>query len=302
MPRGVPKNPEKTRAKRSASMKSYYKEHPEVQEEKRARMLGDKNPAKKPEVKKKLRKPKSEEGRKNMKGHSGVYPRMEEYKAKQSIATKKKWEDPEYYAKMCKVLKKRWEDPGYRQRMVEVHTGHRESEESGKKRSETLKAQYASGRVGGMKGKHQTQEAIEKIREGNIGKVVTEGQRENYRRAARLRWKDPEYIKNVILASNLKPNKPERFLTELLQEFFPNEWKYVGDFQVWIVGKNPDFININGQKKIIEFFGSYWHKPEEEQQRTDHFARHGWKTLVIWERELDNMESVIDRVRGFKNG
>jgi len=102
-------------------------------------------------------------------------------------------------------------------------------------------------------------------------------------------------------------NKPERKLYKLLYKLFPNEYKYVGDGKIWINGKNPDFINVNGQKKIIEMFGDYWHskkvtglkKKIHRIRRQNHFAKYGYKTLIIWERELKNIKQLEIKLRIF---
>lgn len=72
-----------------------------------------------------------------------------------------------------------------------------------------------------------------------------------------------------------------------MNRLFPNEYRFVGDGSFWIGGKNPDFINVNGQKKIIEMFGDYWHSREVTgtskrshlQERIKHFAKYGFKDL-----------------------
>lgn len=89
---------------------------------------------------------------------------------------------------------------------------------------------------------------------------------------------------------------------------FPNQWKYVGDGSFLVEYKNPDFININGQKKIIEMFGDYWHGEERtgvpneqhEQERIAHFAKYGYQTLVIWEHELEDTEVLLEKVLKFE--
>ncbi len=124
-------------------------------------------------------------------------------------------------------------------------------------------------------------------------------------------WQNPvnrSYnVRATLLGNKVKPNKPEKFLTKLLQKLFPNEWKYVGDGQFILAGKCPDFININGQKKIIELFGDYWHseevtgisKEQHEQERVDHFTQYGYQTLVIWECELKDIKSIENKIIDF---
>ena len=67
-----------------------------------------------------------------------------------------------------------------------------------------------------------------------------------------------------------------------------------------IGSKIPDFVNINGQKKIIELFGSYWHKDYDEYERTKYFRQFGWDTLVIWDYELErNEELLLNKLNDF---
>ena len=126
------------------------------------------------------------------------------------------------------------------------------------------------------------------------------------------RWQDPEWrekqLKAIFAGMYIKPTKPEKLLDKLLQELFPNEWRYIGDGSLLIGYKNPDFVNVNGQKKIIEMNGDYWHseeltgrtKIEEEQQRIDHFAQYGYQTLIIWEHELDDRTELEERLLQFQ--
>jgi len=104
-----------------------------------------------------------------------------------------------------------------------------------------------------------------------------------------INWQDPEYIEKQRIARNLKPNKSESFLIWLLNELFPGEWRYTGDFSFWINGKNPDFVNCNGQKKIIEFNGDYWHRNDIPGEREKIFAEFGYDTLI-----LTNVDLALD--------
>ena len=51
------------------------------------------------------------------------------------------------------------------------------------------------------------------------------------------------------------PTNDEKYLDAILQLNFPHEWKYVGDGNFWIEGRNPDFVNCNGKKIVIEYNG-----------------------------------------------
>lgn len=147
-----------------------------------------------------------------------------------------------------------------------------------------------------MFGKHHSKETIKKISE-SIKKL----------------WKDPNsiynsknYQKKLEKSCNVKPNKPEIIILNILDKMFPNEWIYTGDFKVWINGKNPDFVNFN-KNKIIEHFGNFYHseyftgvkKLEHENNRIIIFNKVGYDTLIIWENELSNMEKLKRKIYNF---
>jgi len=115
---------------------------------------------------------------------------------------------------------------------------------------------------------------------------------------------NPEHLRKALTNSSRKNgdrgmNKPERYLLCVLDSLFPGEWKYVGDGQVIIAGKCPDFININGQKKVIELFGDYWHRDDDPHDRIDTFSPHGYKTFIVWERELKDTKKLNNALTAF---
>lgn len=123
---------------------------------------------------------------------------------------------------------------------------------------------------------------------------------ENHRKTTEELWQDPEYIAKQRASRNIKPNKAEKKLDKFLQRILPDEYKYVGDFSFMIETKNPDFININGKKKIIELFGDYWHKGDDGKKRAAIFKKYGYDTLIIWEHELkdENLKNKIIEFNG----
>jgi hypothetical protein len=116
-------------------------------------------------------------------------------------------------------------------------------------------------------------------------------------------WQNKEYkekqIKKLGKALHIHPNKPETIILNLLEELYPGQWKFTGDFSFVINGKNPDFVNCNGQKKIIEFFGDYWHKGENPEDRRAIFSPFGYDTLIIWGRELKNISRIKFKIHCF---
>lgn len=113
--------------------------------------------------------------------------------------------------------------------------------------------------------------------------------------------------RRMMLGCQRKPNKPEGVVLDVLNSYFPNEWRYVGDGSVIIDGLNPDFINVNGRKLIIELFGEYWHRKgvrkyhQTERGRREVYRKYGYDTLIIWEKETKNLEFVLEKVTKFIN-
>lgn len=106
----------------------------------------------------------------------------------------------------------------------------------------------------------------------------------------------------------IKPNIPEKKLISLLKEFnLP--FKYTGDGSCFINYKNPDFININHKKQIIELFGRYWHDPIFGRKKIPwhlteigcraYYQKFGFKTLIIWEEELNTPFKVVQKIKMF---
>ena len=131
---------------------------------------------------------------------------------------------------------------------------------------------------------------------------------ERFRQIHREQWKDSEYIAHVFKGMkdslNQRPNGCEVIVAGMLEEIQPNTWKYVGDRALRIGRKNPDFWNGDG--KLIEHFGDYWHGErarcyeETKKGRIAFFAKHGYQTLIIWEHDLmKHPDLVREKIREF---
>lgn len=176
----------------------------------------------------------------------------------------------------------------HRQKLLRASIGRHPSEETRKKMSEARKRGPAP-----MLGKHHSEESKRKMSEAQKGKKCGEknpfwGKRHS-----------DEAIRKMFKATNTKPNKCEKKLNEVLQRLLPDEYKYVGGGQFILSGKCPDFININGKKKIIEFFGNYWHQNESGEERKGFFKEFGFETLIIWQNELKNMDMLSKKIIDF---
>lgn len=181
--------------------------------------------------------------------------------------------------------------------------GKRHTEESKRKMSESLKGNipWNKGTKGvmkawnkGMSG-HLSEVTKKKMSLSHKGKLLTP----EHRNKLKIRWQNEEYAKEMGRKFTIKPSTSEKFLIEFLDTHFPNEWKYVGDFKFWIEGRNPDFININGKKAIIEYNGHWKHTKVKDEAKTQHYAKYGFKTLNLYPTDLKNEKNLIQVVSNF---
>jgi len=170
----------------------------------------------------------------------------------------------------------------HKQRIGEAHRNP--TEETRRKLREATK-----GENNGMYGKHPSEEARQKM--SDIGKK---------------HWQDPNYVKKIIKGWNIKPNKAEKMMDEMLQKILPEEYMYNGDFScgITIGGKIPDFVNVNGRKIVIEVFGP-WHDKQYMKQyfnseiswgRTEIgtkaiYSQFGFKCIIFWESDLKRKDA-----------
>ena len=119
-------------------------------------------------------------------------------------------------------------------------------------------------------------------------------------------WRDGYFPSALIDGWNLRPNKQEMALGEIIEEVCPNHFKYNGDYSLGISLNNciPDFVNVNGKKQVIEFFGSYWHKEKgrREEDKVAKYLEVGWDCLVVWDTELRQTDVLKDKLRAFVGG
>lgn len=150
---------------------------------------------------------------------------------------------------------------------------------------------------------------------GMLNKTLSEETKKIISENAKCLWQNPEYrekvIKNSVKGLLIKPNKGEKEIYEILQSRFPNEFMYSGDGKVVFPCGCPDFWNINGQKKAINFNGLYWHlwklqkqnpnltKEIIEQKDIEKYKKYGIDLLVIWEDELKNKQEVLSKINNF---
>lgn len=146
-------------------------------------------------------------------------------------------------------------------------------------------------------GKVFTEEGRKAISKTHTGKVSSPDALRLMSEAARRRWEDPEYQRHQMESWHRRPTQPELNVQDTLVKYFPGEWKYVGNGQVWIGRRNPDFINVNGKKQVIEVFGVFWHNEDEVEELTAHYKGFGFDCLIIWEYDTYNESSIVSNIK-----
>jgi len=155
----------------------------------------------------------------------------------------------------------------------------------------------------------QDEEYRDRQRKSHEGKIQTKESNEKKSRANKISikklWdnmsdeKKSARIMKTLQSNCICPNRKEKILFAILENLYPGEWEYALNINFMLNGKCPDFVNVNGQKKIIELFGDYWHRNDNPQDRIDVFTPFGYDTLVIWEHELKDLKGLRRKIFNF---
>jgi len=109
----------------------------------------------------------------------------------------------------------------------------------------------------------------------------------------------PKFKLKSIKACRELPTEPEKILIGLLKPF---KFKYTGDFKKFIRIEGgirfPDFLREK-DKKIVECFGDYFHKREDETKKVSEYKEVGYDCLIVWASELKDLDKVKEKVLHF---
>lgn len=132
--------------------------------------------------------------------------------------------------------------------------------------------------------------------------------RKEYEELRIKRLHDDDVASRFIKSLMKRPTKPEQKFIDMTKKYnLP--YKYVGDGEFILGGRCPDFLNYNGEKKVIEIFGRVFHDPEKsffkisykktEEGTIKHYEKYGFKCIIIWEEELKNEKKVLNTIGDF---
>lgn len=124
------------------------------------------------------------------------------------------------------------------------------------------------------------------------------------------RWKNEEYADRVVKATleglKLRPTSYEKKISELcIDNDLP--FIYTGNGTFLIGRKNPDFVNKENRIAIEVFYSyfkvkRYGSVENYTKQRREYFAKHGYKTIFITEKEVlskDWEEVCLNKINNF---
>jgi very-short-patch-repair endonuclease len=125
-------------------------------------------------------------------------------------------------------------------------------------------------------------------------------------------WSETEWGKQVIqnrFKKHYSMSRPERILNNIIEKY-KLPFKFVGNGELIVGKKLPDFIYLNDGKKIIEVFSDYWHRDDiaklwhqTEKGTIEYYKQQGFNVLIIWERDIkiSNQEELVRRINKFMN-
>jgi len=123
----------------------------------------------------------------------------------------------------------------------------------------------------------------------------------------RILFKNEDYRKKIL--RKRKISFYESRIIQLISDF-KLPYKFVGNGKIWIGNRNPDFININGEKKVIEVYGrfqkarNYGSSKNYEKNRVKHYKKYGFEAIFLSDKEILNKnwkKVCLYNIRGLSN-
>jgi len=123
----------------------------------------------------------------------------------------------------------------------------------------------------------------------------------------KAKWRDLKYSQATLLKMGVKFNKHEQLLSLILDHICPKEFKYNGDGNLGLSfdGIHPDFVNVNGKKKVIEVFAEHWKVVKYGsvenyiKLRSERFKNIGYQSLFIKNKEFNDLETLQHKIMNF---
>lgn len=220
------------------------------------------------------------------------------------------WQDKEFRAERSRFMRELWEQPEYHdlvcRRVSEAQIARCATPEFKAMQSQVSKElwqdpKYREKVTSALIETFDNPEMRQELSKRALNLWNRPGHREHVRKTnseiTKALWQDPEYIAKTMQGQNISPNKPECQLLAILDNLGLG-FKFTGDGSFHLAGKVPDFTN-HETRQIIEMYGIYWHTEAEAESRIKLFNRHDFKTLIIWEPELTDKDSIKAKILDF---
>lgn len=93
-------------------------------------------------------------------------------------------------------------------------------------------------------------------------------------------------------------SKTERLLTPIAEAlgYQHNDSAAEGYFYIPLgggKGMTPDFVDRSG-RRVLEYFGNFWHHPDDEAYYIEAYASAGWECRVVWESDLPQFIKEVE--------
>ena len=166
----------------------------------------------------------------------------------------------------------------------------------GKKINNNQRRGLEVGRIN-RKGQKASEKTREKLRLSHLGHKMSNTTKMKKSKFMKKLWENDKAYRKQVLGRRNMSSLEVRVNNLINKNNLP--YKFVGNGKFFIERKNPDFINVNGEKIAIEVF---WKKHKEqfnnknfeewEKEREKIFKKYGWKIIFIEGSNITNNEII----------
>lgn len=149
---------------------------------------------------------------------------------------------------------------------------------------------HHSGSMTGRKVKRGPHSFFSEDRSRSVKEAWTTERRQKASQRMKKLWNDDNgALRNRKMVRTNRKSLTERLLTAYVVElgFNINKNTWIKGFENGKQKKRlPDFIDVKN-RRVFEYFGSYWHKEDDEKEIIKWYADLGWQCTVLWEHQVD---------------
>ena len=224
-------------------------------------------------------------------------------KMKAGIEVKSRFDNVEWVNKYKQISRGLWKNKETRKRMTDGIRKYFEENIIGKTFEEIHGKEKSEAILEKMKiiGKERTKQWVGKT----IEEIFGTKQGNLIRQKLKKEWKlnKDKRVRNILKGLLKRPTSFEqRFIDLCIKHQLT--YKYVGDGELIIGGKNPDFVNTNGMKILVETYHYYPARKSYETERPKCFTPFGFDTLFLKDEDLfckDWENHCLNKIKDIEN-